>query len=78
MANTPTKRTKKEPQVGIFWLIGGELLVDGTPLGLAEPYRDFLTHPRGHVAIWEQYQRNGTVPPETEYEELPLDALCTT
>jgi len=44
---------------------------DSTPLDEAERYGDFLTYPRGHAEVWEEYQRNGTVFPETEYEELP-------
>jgi hypothetical protein len=59
-----------EPHVSIFWLINGRVLIDSTPLGEAEPYGDYLTHPRGHAAVWEQYQRNGVFP-EMEYEEPP-------
>ncbi len=65
------KGGKEEPDVGIFWLVNGNLLIDSTPLGKAEDYGDFLTHPRGHAEVWEQYQLNGTVPPEMEYEEPP-------
>jgi len=66
-------RSKKKigPQVGIFWFIAGKLLIDRTPLGEAEEYGDFLTHPRGHAEVWEQYAQNGTVLPETEYEQFP-------
>ena len=62
---------KKEPCVGIFWLVSRNLLIDSTPLGEAEQYGDFLTHPRGHVEVWERYRETGTVLPETEYEEAP-------
>jgi hypothetical protein len=65
------RHRKDEPQVGIFWLVNGELLIDSTLLSEAEPYGDLLTHPRGHAAVWEQYQRNGVVLPEAEYEEAP-------
>jgi hypothetical protein len=68
---TYPKDGKEESRVGIFWLINTNLLIDGTPLSEAEQYGDFLTHPRGHAEVWERYQRNGTVPPETEYEEAP-------
>ena len=66
-------RGKKKigPLVGIFWLIKGKLLIDCTPLSEAERYGDFLTHPRGHAEVWDRYRRNGTVPPETEYDEPP-------
>jgi hypothetical protein len=60
-----------EPQVGIFWLLNGKLLIDSVPLGEAEPYGDHLTHPRGHVDVWEQLRLGGKVPGESEYEEFP-------
>jgi len=60
-----------QPAVGIFWLINGKPLIDSTPLSEAEPYGEHLTHPRGHAAVWERYQRNGVVSPEMEYEEAP-------
>jgi hypothetical protein len=68
---TYPKGGKEESRVGIFWLANGKLLIDSTPLDEAERYGDFVTHPRGHAEVWEEYQRNGTVFPETEYEELP-------
>jgi hypothetical protein len=64
-------KRKTEPCVGIFWLVGGQLLIDSTPLEEAEQYGDFLTHPRGHAEVWERYRRDGTVYPESEYEEAP-------
>ena len=68
---TYPKGGKEESRVGIFWLVNAKLLIDSTPLDEAERYGDFVTHPRGHAEVWEEYQRNGTVFPETEYEELP-------
>ena len=69
--NPPTKRQKKEPHVGIFWLIDGNPLIDSTALSQAEPYGDHLIHPRGHAEVWGQYQRAGVVPIDMEYEESP-------
>jgi hypothetical protein len=51
--------------------IRGNPLIDSTPLGEAEPYGDHLTHPRGHAAVWERYQRIGIAPIDMEYEESP-------
>ncbi len=50
--------------VGIVWGIrdgAGPLLLvtDCTPLAEAEPYGDFLTHPRGHYEVWEGWRRLG-------------------
>jgi hypothetical protein len=69
--NRPAQRQKKEPQVGIFWIVDGKPLIDSTPLSQAEPYGDHLTHARGHAEVWGQYQRVGVVPIDMEYEESP-------
>jgi len=50
--------------VGIVWDVrdgAGPLLLvtDCTPLAKAEPYGDFLTHPRGHYEVWEGWRRLG-------------------
>ncbi len=72
--------------VGIFWGISQPdrswtLITDATSLADAEPYGDFLTHPRGHFEVWSQWQTQGTkaltvqgIPPEIvhhEYEDYP-------
>ena len=67
-----TARAKPEPKVGIFWLFGGKLILDTTPLGQAEPYGEAKTHPRGHLKYWTELQQAGKFPPEVEYEEPPL------
>jgi len=50
--------------VGIVWGVqdgAAPLLfvIDRTSLGEAEPYGDFLTHPRGHHEVWEGWRRLG-------------------
>jgi hypothetical protein len=35
------------------------LLIDSTSLAEAEPYGDFLTHPRGHYEMWELWKEQG-------------------
>jgi hypothetical protein len=52
-------------------VVRGKLLIDSTSLGQAEAYGDNLTHPRGHIEVWEQFQQKGLVFPEMEYEEHP-------
>jgi hypothetical protein len=59
------------PHVGIFWVVIGKPLIESTPLSEAEPYGDFLTHPRGHAEVWEPFQQNGAVPADVDYEDLP-------
>ena len=67
----PALHRKKEPRVGIFWMVNSKPLIDSTPLSEAEPYGDHLTHARGHAEVWGQYQRVGVVPIDMEYEESP-------
>jgi hypothetical protein len=75
MAKRSTKASQSksgpEPQVGIFWLLDGTLLADSTPLNKAEPYGDYLTHPRSHIDVWEGWQKLGKVPGDVPYEEPP-------
>ena len=72
--------------VGIVWGVRDgdgplRLAIDRTPLVEAEPYGDFLTHPRGHHEVWEGWRRLGparlarrglpTVIAWHEYEHFP-------
>ena len=67
----PAQRQKKEPHVGIFWVVDGKLVIDSMPLDEAEDYGDFRTYPRSHIFVWEQWRLIGKVPGESEYEEFP-------
>ena len=53
------------PSVGIFWAApdsgASALVTDATELRAAEPYGEFLTHPRGHYEVWEAWRRLGPV-----------------
>ena len=53
--------------VGIFWGIpelngSWTILIDATSLAEAEPYGDFLTHPRGHYEVWSRWQKTRKAP----------------
>lgn len=53
--------------VGIFWGIpepdgSWTILIDTTSLAEAEPYGEFLTHPRGHYEVWTRWQKTRAVP----------------
>jgi len=67
----PPRRRKKEPHVGIFWVVGGKPIIDRTPLGEAEPYGDHLIHPPSHLDVWRLFQQGGIVPIDMEYDEHP-------
>jgi len=58
------------PEVGIFFLVGDRLFVDGTSVQDAEPYGECQTHAKGHDAYWEELLVCGAVP-GGDYEEFP-------
>ena len=60
-----------EPRLGIFWLVGGKLIMESAPVSAAEPYGGQLTHPRSHSELWQQYQRAGSVPADMEFDQPP-------
>jgi len=64
-------RQVPEPRLGIFWLVGGKLLMESAPLSAAEPYGGQLTHPRSHSELWRQHQRAGAVPADMDYDQPP-------
>lgn len=66
-----SRRRKKEPHVGIFWLVNGKLVMDSTSLSISEDYGGFKIHPADHCSVWERLQRSGAVPAGMEYEECP-------
>jgi hypothetical protein len=73
MKKTQHKKTKSgaaEPEVGIFFLVGGKLFVERTPLVEAGTYADCKIHEGDHIQYWEKLLRSGAVP-ESEYEEYP-------
>jgi hypothetical protein len=65
------KRRKKESRVGIFWVVGGRLVIDSTPLNEAEAYADFKIHSGDHISMWEKFQQKGIAPRDMEYEDAP-------
>ncbi|WP_262267313.1 MULTISPECIES: hypothetical protein [Microvirga] len=55
-----------KPLVGIFWGVRWSgaivLIFDKTDLDAAEPYGEFLTHPKGHYEFWEELRKEGVGP----------------
>jgi hypothetical protein len=84
-------------KVGIFWGVANDsekgaqftIVADTTDLASAEPYGTFLTHPRGHFDVWEQWRKLAPVGLKRqglpvaiawhEYEEFPRGRIvyCT-
>ena len=71
VSNTVNNPVTPEPCVGIFWFFRDRIIIDSTPLSLAESYGDALGHTTSHIDYWTRLQRTGAVPPEVEYEEPP-------
>jgi len=65
------RKVAAEPEVGIFFVYNGKPLIDGTSVSEAEPYGSFKGHATGHPAFWRSLQRNGFVPQDVEYDEVP-------
>ena len=61
-----------KPEVGIFWLNpNGKVIMDGTPITEAENHGEFKDYSATHVETWSILQRNGIVPDDLEYDEIP-------
>lgn len=65
------KQAVPQPEVGIFFLIGDQLLIESTPLSLAEPYADHLGHAGGHDSMFDRLIESGKVPANEEYQDVP-------
>jgi len=70
-AHHDDRRRAPDPQVGIFWLVDGKLVMDSTALSMAEDYGAFKVHLGDHCSVWEKLQRGRAVPADVEYEECP-------
>ena len=64
-------RKAGESEIGIFFVYNGEVLMDGTPLSLTEPYGKFKSNDSDYDTFWNNLQRNGIVPRDVEYDEVP-------
>jgi acyl-[acyl carrier protein]--UDP-N-acetylglucosamine O-acyltransferase len=60
-----------EAQVGIFWVVDDNVLLDTSPLSAAEEYLDMKVHSGEHKKVWGTFQRLGKVPRDIEYDEPP-------
>lgn len=46
-----------ESRVGIFWLLDGRFILDGSSLDHADPYGACMTHAVGHLEHWGSLQK---------------------
>ena len=75
MSKTSKRKHKRGSQqakqcVGIFYLVGGKLWLDVTPLPRAGGLGEFAIHERDHISYWAELVKTGSVP-DSEYEEHP-------
>ena len=61
----------RQPQVGILWLVNGTLLIERTPLDLAEQVGAFRTLAMGHNEIWRSRQARNLLLREYPYDYFP-------
>jgi len=66
--NRGSQRAKQS--VGIFYLMGGKLWLDATPLPRAGSFGEFAIHERDHIFYWEELVSGGRVA-HGEYDEHP-------
>jgi len=64
------KRATTPPHVGIFYLVGGKLRIDSTPLARAGNFGDLSFHESDHGQYWRQLMKK-RVAPDTEHTEFP-------
>jgi hypothetical protein len=61
------EKVEPEAQVGIFWVIEDNVLLDTTPLSAAEDYLDMKVYSGEHKKLWDALQRLRKVPCDIEY-----------
>lgn len=64
-------RKAGEPEVGIFFVYNGEVVIDSKPLCVTEPYGKFNSADSEYDRYWKFGQRYNVVPREIEYDEVP-------
>lgn len=67
--------TAQPPQVGIFWMVAGQLVAAGCRLEDGELAGDWIDYPGGHADYWERWQEAGRA--WLVRHGLPLDILSS-
>lgn len=75
-ARRAARKQSAMPKVGIFFVMGKQLWIDGTPVTEAQAYGGMKTHEAAHVAYWERLQHSGVVPLDVEYDEVSRGRIC--
>ena len=64
------RSTLAEAQVGIVYMVDGEVWIDRTPVSQAGIYAHFRVHERDHQGFWQELTQRQIVP-DDPYEEHP-------
>jgi hypothetical protein len=65
------ERLAGSPEVGIFWIVGGRLIIVGAWLEEARTTGRFAHHPITHEKAWINCQRVGAVPRDIQCDDPP-------
>jgi hypothetical protein len=60
-----------EPHVGIAFLVGGQVLIESTPLSKVKVSAGCQDHGGDHVRFWRELLAKRVVPPGSEYDDYP-------
>lgn len=73
--NIAKQRIKNEsstPEVGIFWWIGNEPIMDTTPVREGDKFGDFIYHAEDHFNYWEKkISPNMPIARNKDYDYFP-------
>jgi|SRR5665213_3860841 len=64
-------RKAGEPEVGIFFVHNGKVLMDSTPLCVTRSYGKLKSYDYDYDRFWKFGQRYGVVPRDVEYDDVP-------
>ena len=57
--------------MGIFFLLGDQVLIESTSISDGEFCAGLVNHARGHEKFWEQLQADGLAPRDADYITVP-------
>ncbi len=64
------------PKVGIIFVLGKQLWIDGTPVTEAQAFAGMKSHELDHAVFWEMLQACNAVSRDIEYDEIPRGRVC--
>jgi hypothetical protein len=65
------KESRSAPQVGIIFFFDHKLWIESTPVQKAAGHGNFKDHDGDHVTYWDGLLKEGKVPEDEEYQNVP-------